>query len=106
MWMPLPAESARVLTLMRVSVVKMARAARSKAVGSRGQIAGRVGDALFDARHRHEPADHAGRSDQHLLGPKPKSLAGAFRHAPGVVQALFAGAGIGVAGTNDDAAGL
>src|SRR5262249_60395827 len=70
------------------------------------QEAGGGVDARFDAVHGQVPADDAGGGDEHLLGPAADRLGGDGGHAPRVGQAARPGAGVGVAGADDDAAGV
>ena len=68
--------------------------------------ADRLRDAGLEHRHRQRPADHAGGRDQHLLGRAADVLRGELGHPLGVGEALLAGAGVGVAGADDDGAGV
>ena len=95
-----------VATLMRVSVVRMAWAARSRAAAPASSCLAGAGDAVLDVRHRQVPADDAGGADEHLLGPAADGLGGEGGHAAGVVEAALPGAGVGVARADDDAARL
>ena len=62
------------------------------------------GDAGFEDRHRQRPADHAGAGDEHVRRVAVQFEGEEFGHAAGVEQALVAGAGVGVAGADDEPA--
>ena len=99
--------TARVATLMPVSVVRMACAASSSASRPGCGLARRLRDAGLEHRHRQRPADHA-RWRRRAPAPaeQPSSLRDQFGHPARVGQPLLAGAGVGVAGTDDDRAGV
>src|SRR5262249_28305949 len=96
--------SARVRIFTRVSVVRMARAARSRRGRLAARLPGRAGYARLHGRHRQQPADHAGRADEHPFRIHADRLGGDGGHAAGVRESLLAGAGVGVARADDDAA--
>jgi hypothetical protein len=54
-------------------------------------------DAALDLLHRHEVADDAGGRRQHLPILAARDAGGELAHPPGVLVALAAGAGVGVA---------
>ena len=59
----------------------------------------------FDAHHRHRQADHAGGSTRRLPSRlSPERFGHGVAHRVGIMDALHAGAGIGVAGVGDDGA--
>src|SRR5262245_58520224 len=64
----------------------------------------RAPEARFDALHRQVPADDAGGANEHLLGFTPHAIRRNGCHAFRVTEPLLSRAGVGVAGTNDDAA--
>ena len=68
------------------------------------ELPGDGGDALSNVRHRQRDADPAGRTDEHVGGFEAKRLAGERGHFECVGQALRAGAGVGIAGVDDDGA--
>src|SRR5262249_42418669 len=63
-------------------------------------------NAFLDARHRQMPADHARRTDEHLLRPATDRLRSEGAHASRVVETSLAGAGVGVARADDDPASV
>ena len=62
-------------------------------------------NALTEVRHRQMDTDPAGRADEHVGVGKFKCLAGEGGHFEGIGQALWSGAGVGVAGVDDDSLG-
>ena len=58
----------------------------------------------LDADHRHRQADDAGGGDADFRALQFERLGDGIAHRVGVVDALDAGAGVGVAGVGDDGA--
>ena len=91
---------------MRVSVVRMARAAASRASAVAVERPGGGADAGFDDLHGKDLADDAGGANEHLRRPTADGLGGHGGHPASVVESALAGAGVGIAGANDDAANI
>src|SRR5436309_2742860 len=62
--------------------------------------------ASVDGRQGQVPADDAGRADEHLFRGTAQYLGADDRHPVGVVKAALSRAGVGVAGADDDSAGV
>ena len=58
----------------------------------------------LDAHHRHRQADHAGGANAHFRALETERFGHRIAHRVGVVDALHAGAGVGIAGVGDDRA--
>ena len=97
-----PSLNSTAICLGRVSLVMMASTARAALSGEESEMGGGFHDSLADVVHRQRNANPSGRSDQHLLGGNIQRGCGNPGHLRGVAEALPAGAGIGVAGIDDD----
>ncbi len=72
--------------------------------GGGAEVLAGLDDAAFEFGHGEVMADDACGGGEYLIGGAIGDLGGEMAHADGVVDALFAGAGVGVAGVDDDAA--
>ena len=90
----------RVATFGNVSVVMMARAASRKPPG-RASAASRP-RCVGERRRVERLADHAGRGEEHFVGPAADRRRRPPRRSPRRRAALHAGEGVGVAGIDDE----